>query len=215
LSMTPARCSRGFAAARPYSGHHTASGSIVRAVTWTNSRKRVCPVGWLTERIRAIHRDSRGTYGSPRVHAELGRQGVRVGCKRVERLMRAAGLEGAYQRRRRRGTTIRVAGVRPAEDLVDRNFRPDAPNRLWAADIKQIKTGEGWLYVAAVQDLFSRRIVGWAMAEHMRVELVVDALEMAVRTRRPTGAVIHHSDQGSLGGFNRSSQRFVERGCGE
>ena len=92
---------------------------------------------WLTERIRRIHRESRGIYGSPRVHAELARQGIAVGRKRVERLMRAAGLEGAHRRRGRQGTTVRVPGVRPAADLVERNFRPDAPNVLWAADIER------------------------------------------------------------------------------
>jgi putative transposase len=152
---------------------------------------------WLTERIRKIHADGRGTYGSPRVHAELRRQGIRVGRKRVERLMRAAGLEGAHRRRRHAGTTIRVPGVRPAPDLVERSFRPDAPNVLWAADIKQIATGEGKLYLAAVQDLFSRAIVGWSMAEHMRAELVVEALQMAVGRRLPGAGVVHHSDQGS------------------
>jgi putative transposase len=151
---------------------------------------------WLTERIRKIHADSRGIYGAPRVHAQLRRQGIRIGRKRVERLMRAADLQGAHRRRRRQGTTVRVPGVRPAEDLVQRDFRPSGPNVLWAADIKQIDTLEGRLYLAAVQDLFSRRIVGWSMAEDMRAELVVDALEMAVRARRPA-EVIHHSDQGS------------------
>jgi len=152
---------------------------------------------WLLERIRGIHEDSGGTYGSPRVHAELRRAGIRVGRKRVERLMRAAGLVGAHQRKRRKGTTVRVPGVRPAPDLVNRNFRPAAPNVLWATDIKQIETLEGRLYLAAVQDLFSRRIIGWAMAPHMRHELVVDALKMAVQARRPERGVIHHSDQGS------------------
>jgi transposase InsO family protein len=150
---------------------------------------------WLTERIRAVHAASKGRYGSPRVHAMLRRQGIRVGRKRVERLMRAAGLQGAF-RRRRKGCTTGVEGVEPFRDLVGRDFRPDAPNRVWAADVKQIKTGEGWLYLAAVQDLFSRRIVGWAMAPHMRSELVVAALEMAVRRRRPAKGTIHHSDHG-------------------
>lgn len=117
---------------------------------------------WLTERIRKIHGASKGRYGSPRVHAMLAREGIRVGRKRVERLMRAAGLQGAH-RRRRRGCTTGVPGVEPFSDLVGRDFGPDAPDRVWAADIKEIKTGEGWLYLAAVQDLFSRRIVGWAM----------------------------------------------------
>jgi putative transposase len=150
---------------------------------------------WLIERIRAVHDASGGRYGSPRVHAMLARQGVRVGRKRVERLMRAAGLQGAY-RRRRKGCTVPVEGVEPFRDLVGRDFRPDAPDKVWATDIKQIKTGEGWLYLAAVQDLFSRRIVGWAMAAHMRAELVVAALEMAVRRRRPARGMVHHSDHG-------------------
>jgi putative transposase len=140
---------------------------------------------WLTERIRAIHASSSGRYGSPRVHAMLRRQGIRIGEKRVARLMAQAGLQGAHRRRRRKGCTVPVEGIEPFADLVGREFRPDAPNRVWCADIKQIKTGEGWLYLAAVQDLFSRRIIGWAMAPHMRSELVVGALEMAVRRRRP------------------------------
>jgi len=150
---------------------------------------------WLTERIRQVHVASKGRYGSPRVHAMLRREGIGVGEKRVARLMRVAGLEGAY-RRRRKGCTVGVAGVEPFGDLVGRDFRPDAPNRVWATDIKQVKTGEGWLYLAAVQDLFSRRIVGWAMAAHMRQELVVGALEMAVKARRPGTGTIHHSDHG-------------------
>ena len=150
---------------------------------------------WLTERIRQIHAASRGRYGSPRVQAMLRRHGIRVGEKRVARLMALAGLEGAY-RRRRTGCTVPVDGVEPFRDLVGREFRPDAPNRVWCTDIKQIRTGEGWLYVAAVQDLFSRRVVGWAMAPHMRQELVVDALQMAVNARRPAKGTIHHSDHG-------------------
>jgi putative transposase len=150
---------------------------------------------WLIERVRVIHAASKGRYGSPRVHAMLRRQGIRVGEKRVARVMRLAGLEGAH-RRRRKGCTVPVEGVEPFGDLVGRDFRPDAPNRVWAADIKQVRTGQGWLYLAAVQDLFSRRIVGWAMAPHMRQELVVAALEMAVRQRRPAKGTIHHSDHG-------------------
>jgi putative transposase len=150
---------------------------------------------WLTERIRAIHGASKGRYGSPRVHAMLRREGVRVGEKRVARVMRAAGLQGAF-RRRRKGCTVPVEGVEPFRDLVGREFRPDAPDRVWCTDIKQTRTGEGWLYLAAVQDLFSRRIVGWAMASHMRKELVVEALQMAVRARRPTQGTVCHSDHG-------------------
>jgi putative transposase len=162
---------------------------------------------WLLERIRVIHEASKGRYGSPRVHAMLRRQGVRVGEKRVARVMRLAGLQGAH-RRPRKGCTVPVEGIEPFGDLVGRDFRPDAPNRVWCADIKQIKTGEGWLYLAAVQDLFSRRIVGWAMASHMRQELVVAALEMAIHRRRPAKGTIHHSDHGGQGGFNWSSQHL-------
>jgi putative transposase len=151
---------------------------------------------WLIERIRQVHASSSGRYGSPRVHAMLRREGIRVGEKRVARLMRSAGLQGAHRRRRRKGCTVPVEGVEPFGDLVGRDFRPAAPNSVWAADIKQIRTGEGWLYLAAVQDLFSRRIVGWAMAPHMRSELVIAALEMAVARRRPAKGTIHHSDHG-------------------
>jgi len=105
---------------------------------------------WLLERIRAVHAASSGRYGSPRVHAMLRRQGIRVGAKRVARLMALAGLQGAH-RRQRKGCTVPVEGVEPFRDLVGRDFRPNAPNRVWAADIKQIRTGEGWLYLAAVQ----------------------------------------------------------------
>jgi putative transposase len=151
----------------------------------------------LIGRIAEIHRDSLNTYGSPRVHAELRLEdGVRVGRKRVERLMREARLSGQIRRRRGK-TTIRVQGVRTAPDLVERDFAPTAVNRLWCADITYIRTWEGWLYLASVMDCYSRRIVGWAIADHLRAELVVDALEMAVARRRPDAGLIHHSDQGS------------------
>jgi putative transposase len=152
---------------------------------------------WLTERIRAIHAAHRNVYGSPRVHAELRlADGVRVGRKRVERLMRQAGISG-LQRRKRGRTTVSVPGVRVADDLVNRQFSPAAPNVPWIADVTYLRTWEGWLYLAAVQDAYSRRIVGWAMADHMRKELVIDALQMAVKRRRPPAGLIHHSDQGS------------------
>jgi putative transposase len=152
---------------------------------------------WLLERIRQVHSENRGVYGSPRVHAELRlAHGVRVGRKRVERLMRKAGVSGLIPKRRGR-TTIRVPGVRVADDLVQRQFRPMAPNVLWVADITYLRTWEGWLYLCAVQDAFSRRIVGWSMADHMRSDLVVDALNMAIARRQPEEGLIHHSDQGS------------------
>jgi putative transposase len=150
----------------------------------------------LLERIRGIHAESRGTYGWPRVHAELRHRGARVARKRVARLMRSAGLCGVVRRRRAR-TTIRVPGVRPAPDRVARDFRPAGPNALWVADLTQVATREGPLYVAAILDCYSRRCVGWAMAEHMRAQLVVEALELAVRQRRPPLGLVHHSDQGS------------------
>ena len=150
----------------------------------------------LTVRIAEIHKQSRKTYGSPRIHAELRLEdGVQVGRKRVERLMRVAGLSGQVKRRRGR-TTIRVQGVRTAPDLVERDFNPTAVNRLWCADITYIRTWEGWLYLASVMDCYSRRIVGWAMADHLHADLVVDALEMAVVRRRAGRGVIHHSDAG-------------------
>jgi putative transposase len=159
--------------------------------------ERALTDAWLIERIRTIHADNRGVYGAPRVHAELAlAHGIRVGRKRVERLMAQAGLSGLVARKRGR-TTVRVPGVRVADDLVDRDFRPAVANVLWVADITYLRTWEGWLYLAAVQDAFSRRIVGWAMADHMRSELVVDALEMAIARRRPDPGLVWHSDQGS------------------
>jgi putative transposase len=151
---------------------------------------------WLTERIRTIHARTRGVSGAPRVHAQLRHEGVRVGRKRVERLMHQAGLSGLIKRRRGK-TTIRVPGVRTAPDLVERDFAPTAPDRLWCADITYVQTWEGWLYLAAVMDCYSRRIVGWAMADHLRAELVVDALQMAIAQRRPGPGLVHHSDAGS------------------
>lgn len=147
---------------------------------------------WLTEKIRAIHRAHRKVYGAPRIHAELRLEhGIQVSRKRVERLMRMAGISGLVPRRRGK-TTIRVPGVRVADDLVERQFAATGPNRIWAADITYLRTWEGWLYLAAVQDLFSRRIVGWSMADHLKAELVTDALQMAVQRRQPEAGLIHH-----------------------
>ena len=150
----------------------------------------------LSERIREIHAKSRDSYGARRIHLELRDEGLRVGRKRVERLMRKAGLSG-YVKRRKHTTTIRVQGVHVADDLVGRDFNPPAPNPLWASDIKYISTWQGTLYLASVIDCFSRRVVGWAMRHDMQAELVVDALEMAVARRRPEQGLVHHSDQGS------------------
>ena len=150
----------------------------------------------LLERIREIHEWSDGTYGSPRIHEELRKtQGIGVGMKRVARLMVEAGLEGVSRRRGTR-TTRRGKDARPAPDLVDRDFGATGPDQLWVADITYIPTWAGFLYLAVVLDAWSRRVVGWAMATHLRTELVLDALNMALWQRRPE-AVIHHSDQGS------------------
>jgi putative transposase len=148
----------------------------------------------LIERIRAIHAATKGTYGSPRIHAELEAEGIHVGKKRVARLMREAGLAGV-SRRRFVKTTVRD-GARQAPDLVDRDFTAERPNMLWVADITYIPTWAGFLYLAVALDAFSRRIVGWAMATTLHTQLVLDALNMALAARRPKG-VIHHSDQGS------------------
>lgn len=152
---------------------------------------------WITEKIKEIHRENRGVYGAPRIHAELRMvHGVKVGKKRVARLMRQAEISGLVKKRRG-NTTIRVPGVRVADDLLVRDFTAAEPNTKWVADITYLKSWQGWVYLAAVQDLYSRRIVGWSMADHMRAELVTDALEMAIKRRRPEPGLIHHSDQGS------------------
>jgi putative transposase len=148
----------------------------------------------LKVRIRSIHKESDGTYGRPRVYAELKEAGERVAAKRIGRLMREEALEGVSRRRKAR-TTVRSADARPAPDLVDRNFVAKSPNELWVADITYVPTGSDFLYLAVVLDVWSRRVVGWAMANHLRTELVVDALEMALWQRRPE-SVVHHSDQG-------------------
>ena len=152
---------------------------------------------WLVEKIKTVHAENRGVYGSRRVTAELRLgEGVVVSRKLVRRLMRQVGLSGLTKVKRGR-TTIRVPGVRVADDLVERRFRPDRPDVLSVADITYLRTWEGWLYLAAVQDAYSRRIVGWSMADHMRAELVVDALQMALARRRPGPGLVHHSDQRS------------------
>ena len=138
----------------------------------------------LRARVQAIHGRSRGTYGAPRIHAELTEGGVAVSRKRVARVMRSVGVAGVSRRRGPR-TTRRNAQARPAPDRVERRFEADAPNRLWVADITYVPTLAGFLYLAIVLDVFSRRVVGWAMAGHLRTALVVEALEMAVDQRRP------------------------------
>ena len=169
----------------------------------------------LTARISAIHQASRETYGSPRVQAELRAAGVRCTRKRVARLMRAAGLRGCHGQRRRVRTTTPDHQAAPAPDRVERAFTPaqvGAPNRLWVADISYVATLEGWLYLAVVLDAFSRRVVGWAMADHLRTDLVLDALAMAVAARRPAAGLIHHSDRGCQYTALAFGQRLQEAG---
>jgi len=150
----------------------------------------------LTEKIKQVHAASRGTYGAPRIHAELRAEGIRIGKKRVARLMREASLRG-ISRRKKPATTIRSSAVAPAPDLVERDFTTSRPNELWVADITYVPTAAGFLYLSVVIDAFSRRVVGWAMANHLRKELVVGALEMALGQRSPESDLIHHSDRGS------------------
>jgi len=165
----------------------------------------------LTAKIREIHRRSRETHGSPRVHAELRALGTRCGRKRVERLMRQARLRGCM-RGRRRGTTRRSKRVTPAEDLVKRDFAATRTDRIWVADITYVATAEGFLYLAFILDVHSRRIVGWAMEDHLRTEIVVDALRMAVWRRKPAPGLVHHSDQGVQYTALSFSQRLREAG---
>lgn len=149
----------------------------------------------LREHIRSAHKLSDGTYGAPRIHAELVDRGLNVGRKRVARVMRDDGLRGV-SRSRFYVTTQRNERARPAPDLVDRDFNRSGPNQLWVADITHISTWSGSLFLAVVLDTWSRRIVGWAMSTTMTTDLVRSALEMAVQQRQPTN-VVHHSDQGS------------------
>lgn len=166
----------------------------------------------LTDVIHRLHRASGGTYGAPRIHADLQAEGRRHGRKRIARLMRQAGLAGCHRRRRRPRTTIPDPAAAPAPNLVQRAFTPLAPDRLWLADITYIPTEEGWLYLAAVLDAFSRRVVGWAMAKHLRTELVLDALTMALGTRRPAAGLIHHSDRGCQYTSVAFGRRLAESG---
>jgi putative transposase len=165
----------------------------------------------LLKQIEAVHAGSRETYGAPRVHASLAARDQRHGRKRIARLMRLAGLVGASRRRHGMATTRRDKEARPAPDLVDRNFNATQPNQLWVADITFVPTTAGFLYLAVVLDAWSRKIVGWAMANHLRTDLVLDALEMAIGQRKPAD-VIHHSDQGSQYTSLAFGQRCREAG---
>jgi transposase InsO family protein len=149
----------------------------------------------LLSEVRRIHRDNRGRYGSPRIHVELRDRGVSRG--RIERLMRRHGIRAIMARPWRPRTTDSRHDLPIAPNLIDRNFTAAAPNKVWLADITYIETDQGWLYLAAVMDLYSRKIVGWAMRDHLRTELALTALNMAVQARRPDAGLIHHSDRGA------------------
>jgi transposase InsO family protein len=150
----------------------------------------------LLEKIQAEYETSRATYGSPRIHAALQRQGVRCSRKRVARLMQIHQIRARTKKKRRPVTTQREAGAIPAPNLLNREFSASLPNQKWVSDITYIDTLEGWLYLAVVLDLFSRRIVGWAMADHMEAPLVEAAWNMALIQRDPQAGLLHHSDQG-------------------
>ncbi len=172
------------------------SQRLLRLEIRVSPSKRSREDATLTVKIREIHRSSRETYGSPRVHAELRTLGTRCGRKRVKRLMRQAELRGCV-RGRRRGTTRRgKKGAPPAEDLVKRNFRATKADKVWVADITYVATDEGFLYLAFILDVYSRRMVGWSIENHLKTELLVDALQMAVWRRKPAPGLIHHFDQG-------------------
>lgn len=156
--------------------------------------KRDAENGALLARIRAVHDESRGTYGALRVQRELAHQGLRFGKNRIARLMRQASIRGVCRRKWVR-TTRRDESETPRADLVERDFSATSPNRLWVADITYVPTWSGFLFLAVVLDAYSRRIVGWSMKSHLRTELVLDALEMALEMRKPDN-VIHHSDRG-------------------
>src|SRR5215212_4128264 len=165
---------------------------------WTSRppSERTMVDAYLGEQIRQIHDRSRGTYGAPRIHAELRLGlGVHVSRKRVARIMCEHGLQGVH-RRRRGGLTRRDPAATPAPDLVQRRFAPPGPDQLWVADITQQRTDQGWLYLAVILDAFSRRVVGWSMADHLRTELVLDALDMAISQRQPPPGLVCHSDHG-------------------
>ena len=150
----------------------------------------------LLVKIQQEYQISRGTYGSPRIHAALQRQGVKCSQKRVARLMRLHKITGRKRQKRRPVTTQRDPGAIPASNLLNQEFYASAPDQKWVSDITYIETAEGWLYLASILDLFSRRVVGWAMADHMEASLVEDALKMALQQRQPEAGLLHHSDQG-------------------
>jgi transposase InsO family protein len=162
--------------------------------------------------IRLIHAESSGTYGSPRVHATLRRHGRRVGRSRIERLMRRAGLRGLAALPRRTRTTDSRHAYPIAPNRLGRNFTTAAPNQVWLADLTYIPTGEGWLYLAAVLDLHTRKVVGWAMRETLHTEIATEALSMAIERQRPSPGLIHHSDRGIQYAAEAYRQRLAQSG---
>ena len=165
----------------------------------------------LAKHIQHIHRDSRGTYGSPRIVPALRTKGIQCNHKRVERLMRELGIAGISRRRKRPTTTLSTHTFPVAPNVLNREFSADAPDQKWLADITYIDTSEGFLYLASLEDVFSRRIVGWAMAETMETALVEHALDMALGQRQPTGNVLHHSDRGSQYASHDYQHRLTQR----
>ena len=165
----------------------------------------------LSHKIETIHRNSRATYGAPRIHAELRAIGIRCSRKRVARLMRRARLRGSLRGRRMK-TTHRAALQQAAPDLVGRNFVSEEPDRLWVADITYVRSKEGFVYLAFILDVCSRRVVGWSMATHLRTEIVVDALQMAIARRKPAPGLVHHSDRGGQYTSLSFSKRLEDEG---
>jgi len=173
----------------------------------TPERKRLTD-GQALVLIRTIHQEVRQAYGARRIYAELRGRGYRIGLPRIERLMRENGIR-ARHKRRYKVTTDSKHSLPVAANVLDRHFMPDAPNRVWTGDITYIATAEGWLYLAVVIDLFNREVIGWSIKPWMTTDLVLDALSMAWFRRRPEPGVLFHSDRGSQGGFNRSSQHRI------
>ncbi len=163
--------------------------------------------------ISRIFAAQRRVYGAPRIHAELRREGHRHARRRIERLMRDMGLQASRGRRRAPRTTNSRHALPMAPNLLGRPFAAERPDPVWLADISDIPTSEGFVSLAALKDMATRQIVGWSMADHLRAELCIDALVMALQRCRPPRGLIHHSDRGGQGGFKRSSQHLDGGGC--
>lgn len=181
---------------------------------WRNRKpgKRAVANQNLLHDIRRIHWDNHKLYGSPRIHAELRKEGQKIGRSRIEKLMRQNNLAAISKRRVRVITTDSKHNLPVAPNILDRNFGALAPNEKWVADITYIPTDEGWLYLATILDLYSRKIVGWAMRDHMRTELCLAALMMAVQRQRPSSGLIHHSDRGSQYASDDYRQALTDAG---